>query len=227
VSEGNKERGRKQIARDRLEESLRLAHGALDVEGSNILPVLLEQRDQEVDGQHDVCGELILGHLDMADSDTHAEHLLQLELDGRLDVVDLVVQILSVRDGGGEFTGLGKTGSQQTRNLLDENLRSQESIVFSSELLDELLVLVELLQVLDGGVLELDQLCSVDIRSICENAYAHSRAGDVGELDGSRETLVTLGIVVLESDLELDGLDEVSLLCLRALDDLSDGLSHA
>ena len=31
-------------------------------------------------------------------------------------------------------------------------------------------------------------------------------------LDGSRETLVSLGVVVLESDLELNGLDEVPLL---------------
>ena len=35
-----------------------------------------------------------------------------------------------------------------------------------------------------------------------------------GELDGSGETLVTLGIVVLEADLELDSLEKVSLLGL-------------
>jgi len=38
--------------------------------------------------------------------------------------------------------------------------------------------------------------------------------GNGGELDGSRETLVTLGVVVLEADLELDGLEEVPLLGL-------------
>jgi hypothetical protein len=38
--------------------------------------------------------------------------------------------------------------------------------------------------------------------------------GDGGELDGSGETLVTLGVVVLEADLELDGLEEVPLLGL-------------
>jgi hypothetical protein len=41
-----------------------------------------------------------------------------------------------------------------------------------------------------------------------------TRTGNGGELDGSRETLVTLGVVVLEADLELDGLEEVPLLGL-------------
>ena len=41
-----------------------------------------------------------------------------------------------------------------------------------------------------------------------------TRTGKRGELDGSRETLVTLGVVVLEADLEFDGLEEVPLLGL-------------
>jgi hypothetical protein len=46
---------------------------------------------------------------------------------------------------------------------------------------------------------------------------AHSWARDLGELDGAGETLVTLGIVVLEANLELDGLEEVSLLLLEGV----------
>lgn len=38
---------------------------------------------------------------------------------------------------------LGETGTEETRNLLDESLGGQESIVLLSEFLDELLVLVE------------------------------------------------------------------------------------
>lgn len=44
---------------------------------------------------------------------------------------------------------------------------------------------------------------------------AHVWAGNDWETDGSGETLVTLGIIVLEADLELDGLEEVSLLGLE------------
>lgn len=69
------------------------------------MPTLLEQRDEVVDSQHDVADQFILGHTDVSDGDTHAEHLLQLELDSRLDLVDLASKIISVRDRGREFTG--------------------------------------------------------------------------------------------------------------------------
>lgn len=71
----------------------------------DVLPVLLEKRDEEVDAQHHVAEHLILSHLDVANSDTQAEDLLQLELDGRTDLSDLVAEVLSVGDGSGELSG--------------------------------------------------------------------------------------------------------------------------
>jgi hypothetical protein len=50
----------------------------------------------------------------------------------------------------------------------------------------------------------------------------------MGTLDGSRETLVTLGIVVLETDLELYGFYEFALLLAGSLGkELFDGTPHA
>lgn len=47
-------------------------------------------------------------------------------------------------------------------------------------------------------------------------------------LDGSRETLVTLGVVVLKADLELDSLDEVTaLFVVCVVKEFLDGASHA
>lgn len=112
--------------------------------------LLLQEGDQEVDGEHDVLHNLVLGHVDVTDGNTKTENLLELELDSRSDVVDLSSEILRVRDGGRELARLGETGTEQTGNLLDEGLRGKESVVLLSELLDELLVLVELLQVLNG-----------------------------------------------------------------------------
>ena len=43
----------------------------------------------------------------MADSDTQAEDLLELELDGRANLGDLVVEVLRVGDGGGELASCG------------------------------------------------------------------------------------------------------------------------
>ena len=80
-------------------------HGSLDDKAAHVLPALLEQRDEVVDGQHDVGDQLVLVHADVANGNTQAQNLLQLELDGRLDVGDLVVQVLTVGDGGGELAG--------------------------------------------------------------------------------------------------------------------------
>jgi hypothetical protein len=131
------------IPADRLVEALGRAHGSLDGQGTDVLPSLLQQRDEVVDGQHDVADQLILSHADVANSDTHAEHLLELELDGRLDLGDLVGQIFGVRDGGRELSGLGQTGTQETWDLLDQSIRRDKGVVLARQLLDELFVLVE------------------------------------------------------------------------------------
>ena len=124
-----------------LVQTLGRAHGSLDGQATNVLPSLLEQRDEVVDGQHDVGDQLILSHADVANGNTHAEHLLQLELNGGLDLSDLVGEVLSMGDGRGELAGLGETGTKETGNLLDEGVGGDESVVLASKLLDELLVL--------------------------------------------------------------------------------------
>ena len=105
------------------------AHGRLEVQSADVLPVLLKQRHQEVDGHLDVHEQLLLGHGDVADGNTHAQHLLQLELDGGLDVLHLVSQGVAVGHQGRELTGLVKTGAQQTGNLLDDSLGGKEGVV--------------------------------------------------------------------------------------------------
>ena len=45
------------------------------------------------------------------------------------------------------------------------------------------------------------------------DGHVWSRNG--GQLDGTRETLVTLRVIVLQADLEFDGLEEVSLLLVQ------------
>ena len=114
-------------------------------------------------------------------------------------------------DWGGKFTGLGETRSQKARNHLDDAVGGDEGIVLAGQLLNELLVLVQLLQVLRGHGVDAEVLGTIDIMLVAENTDAHSRAGNGGQLDGAGETLVTLGIIVLQADLELDGLEEISL----------------
>ena len=177
--------------------------------------MLLEERDQEVGGEHDLGDNLVLLHLDVTNSNSQAENLLKLELDGRSDLSNLGNKVLIVRNRGRELTSLGKLGTQETGNLLDESLGSNESVVLLGKLLDELLVLVELLKILNRHGINTSSLSTVDIDGVTKDTDGHVRTGDLGKLDGTRETLISLGVVVLESDLELNGLQEVSLLGLR------------
>lgn len=77
--------------------------------------LFLQKRDQEVDGQHGILHDLVLVHVDVTNGNTEAKDLLELELDGRSDLVDFSAQVFSVGDGGREFASLGETGAEQTR----------------------------------------------------------------------------------------------------------------
>ncbi|GMR53969.1 hypothetical protein PMAYCL1PPCAC_24164, partial [Pristionchus mayeri] len=210
--------------KDCLVQTLRLAHRRLDGERANVLPVLLEQRDEEIDGERAIGDQLLLRHLNVSDGDREAQHLLHLELDGGLDFVNLCGQRLGVGDDGRELAGLVETGTEDTGNLLDERLGSEECVVALRQLLDQLLLLVQLLEVIGVHAGEAARVSLVAVLLISEHAHLHVRLGDVLQSDGSAETLVLLGIVVLQTDLELDGLTELALLLLRSLEDLSDGL---
>merc|ERR1719166_598896 len=131
-----------------LVQSLNGSHGGLDVQTLDVLPVLLQQRHQEVHGQVNVLDQFLFSHANIADSDTQAENLLHLELDGGLQVQGLGLQVVAVGDQGGEFSGLVKTRSQQSWNLLDQSVRSHEGVILGRKLLDLLLVLVQLLEVI-------------------------------------------------------------------------------
>jgi hypothetical protein len=117
-----------------LVETLGRAHGGLDGQGAHVLPALLQQRDEVVDGQHDVADQLVLGHTNVSDGNAHAEHLLELELDGGLDLGELVGEIFGVGNRSRELAGLGETGTEETRDLLDEGVGGDEGIVLAREL---------------------------------------------------------------------------------------------
>jgi len=207
-----------------LVDALGLAHGGLDVEGLDVLPVLLEEGDEEVDGNLDVSVNLVLGHLNVGHSDTEGKDLLELELDGTTDGVDLLVGVLGVLEEGWELTELVHGRSEETRNLLHDGGRGKEEVVAVGELLDLLLVLVERLETLDIHARDASGLGLLDVLGITKDATGHAWARNVRELDGTGETLILLRIVVLEDHLELDGFTELALLVLGTLEDGGDGL---
>jgi len=63
---------------------------------------------------------------------------------------------------------------------------------------------------------------------IWDEPECHAGSWDGGELDGAGETLVTLGVIILQADLKLDRLEEVSLLLIqRIVEKLLHVLAHS
>ena len=80
---------------------------------------------------------------------------------------------------------LGQTGTQETGDLLDQSLGSKEGIVLASKLLDELLVLVQLLEVVNGHSIDTVVLSTVEIVLVTKNTiieYVSACCPDVSEI---------------------------------------------
>uniref|UniRef100_A0A7S4B518 Uncharacterized protein n=1 Tax=Chrysotila carterae TaxID=13221 RepID=A0A7S4B518_CHRCT len=109
-----------------------LAHGGLDVKHLDVLPVLLEERDEEVEGKLDVLDDLRVGHAAVSDGDVEAEHLLKLELDRGFELVNLGGEVVLLLHERGELTGLVEARAEQTRDLLNQALGGEELVVLLS-----------------------------------------------------------------------------------------------
>mmetsp|Transcript_38709 Transcript_38709/g.91706 ORF Transcript_38709/g.91706 Transcript_38709/m.91706 type:complete len:239 (+) Transcript_38709:172-888(+) len=205
-------------------QAVGLAHRRLEVEALDVLPVLLQERHEEVDRHLRVDKDLLVAHGDVPNGHAHAQDLLQLELDGGLDLVNLVLQGLVVGDEGGELAGLVEAGTQETGDHLDDRLRRQESLVLFGELLHQLLVLVELLQLLNVHGVDANCLGLFAVLDITQDADLHLRPSHERKLDSAAETLVLLRVIVLQTNLELDSLREFPLLLLRPLENRSHGV---
>lgn len=140
------------------------------------------------------------------------EDLLHLELAGVLDLGDLLREGSIVRDGRRELTHLAELRTRDTRDLTNERVRRDEGVIFLGPLLDDLLVLLEGLQTFDVNEGHGLLLTLVDVLLIGNDHDADLGLARVGEDDGTTETLITGRIVVLETNLELDGLQEIALL---------------
>ena len=105
-----------------LIESNRLAHSRLDMQRFDVLPIFLQERNEEIYAftnlngqrcpnkfnsihtQHNIGEYLIICHLNMANSNTQAKDLLKLEFYSGAYFRELSREILRVRDGSRELS---------------------------------------------------------------------------------------------------------------------------
>lgn len=148
----------------------------------------------------------------MTDGGGHAADLLKLELNGSTGVHDLGFEGLLVGDDGRESLDSGEDGSNDDGHLLEDGVGSEEESVLLGPLLDELLVLVEGLEFIKRLDIDIESgLLSLGLMlGISDKADLEGGTGDVGKSDGTDETLILLGIVILKTNLELNSFSELS-----------------
>mmetsp|Transcript_74607 Transcript_74607/g.103696 ORF Transcript_74607/g.103696 Transcript_74607/m.103696 type:complete len:208 (-) Transcript_74607:32-655(-) len=188
--------------------------------------MLLKHGYQKVNSNNNVGSYLFLSEAEVSYGYGEAHNLLELELDRRAKFLHLGSKIYVLIQNGRELTGLVKTWTQKTRNLTDEGGRSNKSIVLLGQSLDLLLVLLESLHLFNSHPRKTQSLCLIAIDLVTQNTYAKLALALVGEYNGTGETLILGRIVVLQTDLKLNGLLEVTLLLSGQLEDDGDGLSH-
>ena len=101
--------------------------------------------------------------------------------------MDLALHVVLVGQQGGELASLVQAGAEETWDLLDQGLGSQESVVLLSQFLDELLVLVQLLEVVGAHEGDALLLGLIDVELIAKHADGELRSGDMlqSENEGS------------------------------------------
>lgn len=115
------------------------------------MPALFEHGHQEVHSCDDVGSQFLVSHVFGTDSDVQVGDFLELPLNGSLHIADLFLKGLGVSDWLWESTNSVKNWTENLWNLLNDGIGGEKKIVLLGPLLDLLLVLVELLQVVEIG----------------------------------------------------------------------------
>jgi hypothetical protein len=152
------------------------------VESADVLPSLLHEGDEEVDGHGEVLPDVVLASLNSSDGSAEAGGLLGLELDGVLELVNFSGDLLALSQSDGEEAHLDEDVSEELGGLLGDGIAGEQDVVLLGPLLDFVLVLVKGLEAVD--VDEGDAVGSglLDVGSIGEHA----------DLGGGRGTLMLL-----------------------------------
>ena len=184
------------------------------MDGLDVVPALLEEGSQEVETHEDVLSEFFLSHGLVTDGDVHASGLLKLELNAGSGIINLGLEVVVVGDDLWEHTDSVEDGSEDGGDLLDKGIGGEEDGVLLGPCLDEFLILVEGLEEIeiDGIDMDVSFLDDLEMLGITDEADLKLWSWDVWKSDGTSESLVLNWIVVLKTDLEFHGLDELSLL---------------
>jgi hypothetical protein len=199
---------------NRSEELDGLTHSHLDVDGLEVVPLLLEEGSKEVKSHNDVLSEFIVSHELVTGGNIEAGNLLELPLDGSLNIVKFLLDWLVVSHWLREHTNSVKNWTKDDWDFLNKGISSKEEGVFLGPLFDLLLILVEFLEVIKGGNInfEVGGFDFIRVLLIGNNANLKVWSWDIWKSDGSNKSLILLWIIILKGNLKFNSLLELSFL---------------
>ena len=180
----------------------------------DVLPALLEVVDEGVDGEDDVALDVFRLVGDLADWVVEAEDLLELDTDGVLHVVDLGDEVVGRLQRHWLAADLGQRWAEGLDDVLDLGLGAEDDVVLLGPSLDwSGLGLVESArELVEREELDVGSLATVAVVGVREDQDLRVGLREVREDQWLVETRVLLRVVVLQTDLELEGLVELVLL---------------
>lgn len=119
------------------------------------MPSLLQEGSKEVECHDDVLSDLLVVHFAVSNGDVKVGDLLKLPLDGSSDIIDLLLEWLTVGNWLWELTDSVKNWSELS-NFLNEGAGGEKNSVLLGPLLDKFLVFVEFLESINGGNINIE-----------------------------------------------------------------------
>merc|ERR1711893_581455 len=111
----------------------------------------------------------------------------------------ILASMSSVSQESRKLSSLVQSGTQEPGDLFDQGFGCQKCIVLLGQFLHQLLLFVQLFQVVGTHVGKSFSLGFVTMLLISENTDGKLGSWHMAQLNSARETLVLLGIVVLQA----------------------------
>ncbi len=100
----------------------------LNVQILHIVPAFLQERYKEVDTEIKVLANVLFAKVDCADRSTHAQNLLELELNSGLNFFHLILNAFRLTDHDRELVDFVEHVTEQSRDLSHERLASDQLV---------------------------------------------------------------------------------------------------
>lgn len=155
----------------------------LNVQILHIVPAFLQERYKEVDTEIKVLANVLFAKVDCADRSTHAQNLLELELNSGLNFFHLILNAFRLTDHDRELVDFVEHVTEQSRDLSHERLASDQLVEGGSPFLDRFTLLVKFLETFNIDESDTGCLCLLAVECSADDSTSFAWVGLVRKAD--------------------------------------------